>query len=295
MGEKEVVPGVRGRVLFVGKYSEGEIKKGARIGEKYQIQNIEVQDGTGKIKVMVNAHGPIEASWKGREIVICSHDGPKGLTGCYRDTDTYQDANAPMIRCTASAEIDLAENAQAPTASAPGATVAPAQPPAPMPGYPPVAPPGPAPGPVQRNDVLAAAQAAAAQAAADVVAKAAAAEKRAAAQNPLTAARKGMMQSVNAALLSFDAAVFVANAVKEKHGLDLGPDAIERLAVSFLIEAGRRGFTTTLPTSPTTPKAQPAPAPSPAPLPVPPPPPPPAPEPPGELPPGTIMDEDVPF
>jgi hypothetical protein len=63
-------------------------------------------------------------------------------------------------------------------------------------------------------------------------------------------ARIALGKAANGLLLAFDAAAYVARSVKEKHGVELTPDALERIAVHLSIMLERNGHLLEMPHGP---------------------------------------------
>lgn len=100
----EIIPSVRGKLTALYDRNSGTNDRG-----EWSIQNAELTDATGKIKLKITDRDALPKEWKGREVVLSCNDGNKGLTGLKADDDTYKGKTSKIIKVTPSAHIDLAQ------------------------------------------------------------------------------------------------------------------------------------------------------------------------------------------
>lgn len=115
LGDGETVPSVKGRLVVVYDRKTGTNAKG-----DWSLQNAELQDDTGKIKVQFSGREAMPPNLKNQWVCIQCNDGGKGLTGIKASDDTYRNQTTRILRVTPSAHIELVDGQ--PTAAAPAPT-----------------------------------------------------------------------------------------------------------------------------------------------------------------------------
>lgn len=126
MRDKELIVALRGTItkVYKGKRGTGSTNK------PWAIQDLYIKDKSGtELKVSVrdrdNPEDDVPQNWKGKEIIIEAHEGPKGLSGVYCFHDDYTNPPTICARVTATGKIYLADEASAPPRETPAPRQAP--------------------------------------------------------------------------------------------------------------------------------------------------------------------------
>lgn len=115
----ETVPSVRGKLTAIYDRKTGQGQNG-----EWSLQNCELTDSTGKIKVKLDDRDALPKDWRGREVYISCNNGDKGLTGIKIKEETYKGNTSRILSVTESAHLDDAA-AQEPPQDEPAPAKAP--------------------------------------------------------------------------------------------------------------------------------------------------------------------------
>lgn len=101
LGVDEIIPAVRGQIKKVFDYTSGTNNHGP-----WSFQNLILKQGGSEIKVKLKLQSKFDSSWEGANIIIMCKEGNRGLTGVKRAVDDYKGANKPMIMVTETGIIE---------------------------------------------------------------------------------------------------------------------------------------------------------------------------------------------
>jgi hypothetical protein len=212
---------ISGTIIKVGKYHSGVSDHGP-----WSFQTITIKDETGSIPVKLKNHNEVFAKAIGEPLTVrgiktATNKPPAGVA---RAVDEYRGKNTPLILVDAKATVLVGaeENVDEPLEEGlehiePDEDVPDDM--KPTPGY---------ETPKQKPEP----------------------KGEGKAEDAVTRARQALGRAANGLLLAFDAAVYVSKNVREKHGVELTPDAIERVAVHLSIMLERNGHLLEMPYGP---------------------------------------------
>lgn len=104
----ETVPSVRGKIKTLFERTSGSNAKG---DWSFQNGTLASADGKSIIKFKMKDCDELPLSWKGKEVVMCSVDSGRKLTGLYVKEDEYKGDTYKYLHITPTAEITLAGKA----------------------------------------------------------------------------------------------------------------------------------------------------------------------------------------
>lgn len=187
----------RGTITNIYPPSEGDNEHG-----HWSIQNIVIKDATGTIKVKLKNRETLTKADKGKLLEIAAfHSDKHGWVGAKAQDDTYNGKTSRIIYLTAAAELSFPAESGTGKQQQRQAEPQHEQPQSRDRDREPEPPPREPTGAV----------------------------------HPLTGARSWLMQWANAYVMAFDAAAYVAQQIKERHGLDLSVSDIKDIATSASI------------------------------------------------------------
>ena len=96
----EQLPAIRGKVVKVGKYFQGESAKGP-----WSFQTITLEDGAVKADVKMKGRDQIPGTVVGKVMFAVANNGERGLTGVRAEEDEYQGKKSRLVLVTPSAEV----------------------------------------------------------------------------------------------------------------------------------------------------------------------------------------------
>lgn len=111
LDEDMPVSAIQGTIKKIGRSASGTIKRGARKGEEWHVQDITFGDETGEILIK-NWAEPLPKTDVGEEYLIESHHGKRGLSGLKVAYDDYNKENC--ISMNESAKIKAPDGSPAP-------------------------------------------------------------------------------------------------------------------------------------------------------------------------------------
>lgn len=244
----EVIPSFRATIKKLYKFESKPDSKNP--GQTWSYQFAVLAEGGDEIKCSFKNQPEFGREWEGAVIVVSCNQGDRGMTGIKRDIDDYDKKNIkPMISVTATAKIDEerggANQAPAQAAPAPTQTQRSRQ---------------PEPPPESRRQERAPAQES--RPATQQTRQPAPQNEPAAPQNTQTTqqrqrakseetplkeqlsnyydARKFAMRSANAMRINLNAAMWLADAYKKEHGLELSPEGVRAFAITMAIEMAKK-------------------------------------------------------
>ena len=100
MDPGEQLPAIRGKVLKVGKYFQGQSAKGP-----WSFQTITLEDGAVKADVKMKGRDQIPGTVVGKVMFAVANNGERGLTGVRAEEDEYQGKKSRLVLVTPSAEV----------------------------------------------------------------------------------------------------------------------------------------------------------------------------------------------
>lgn len=104
----ETVPSVRGKIKTLFERTSGSNNKG---DWSFQNGTLASADGKAIIKFKMKDCDELPMSWKGKEVVLCSVDSGRKMTGLYVKEDEYKGDTYKYLHITPTAEITLAGKA----------------------------------------------------------------------------------------------------------------------------------------------------------------------------------------
>lgn len=215
----------RGTVTNVYPESEGDNAQG-----HWSLQNIEIKDATGTIKVKLkNRPASMTKADKGKVIEIAAfHSDNHGWIGSTAKDDTYKNKTTRILYVTASAEITFPQDGPPAKQAAPQRRTEATEERRPVDRQPAERQPDAEP-PTDSG-----------------------------AAHPLAGPRHWFMQWANCYVLAFDAAVYVADQIDKRHGVKLSTTDIKDVATSASIGFAKEMDIAGLPARPLPQKSKPA-------------------------------------
>jgi hypothetical protein len=244
MDHDDTVDSVVGQITKIWKRNAGNNSNG-----DWSLQNLTLRDQTGEIKVQLKDRDNLGPEWLNRTVSIFCNQGQRGKTGVKAKDDTYKGQTTRILSVTPTAHVELHEE-NAPAQPPPAPTVsqnrpAPTQPaPARQPAPPRSAPPQTTQAPARTQQTKPVSQ----------PPKTPAPLKEIDSTRAVKMARKRLGQAANSMILCFAAAAYVREHVLARHGIDLTPAELEKLAVHFSITLDKEGVSGLLPSAPMIPK-----------------------------------------
>src|SRR4051812_10448787 len=96
------------RIKKVFARKTGKYKQGARTGETWSLQNVELQAGEAEMTmVLKDRDEELSKSWEGRQIRVEAWKGDKGWSGVYAFDDEYQGKITRKIKVTPTGNLSL--------------------------------------------------------------------------------------------------------------------------------------------------------------------------------------------